>query len=359
MKTIQTVLLFFLLPVAISQGGSTKATLYIPEGQLLSKPVTVYVANTNITKESQPTLQLVSLGTSTKPDANGQYSSELLDAAPGQDWTEVVGGKNVQREGTMLIFSVKAEGVSWYKAAVRLNPKLSWNSEQTNQSPIVTALYSRSVYLGRIWPATLWTFIFVGALVAFIWVCSVRTKHRAIYLICGDDGYLSLWRTQLIAWTLAVGSLVFCYGLIRSEVPQIPETLVALMGMSVATGGLSSMAATSQWAALQRAGHKPKHNPAPPRLSDLISSYNPTFQEAELSVPKAQMVFWTGIMLALFIVKSLLIGGLWEVPWEMVALTGVSQAGYVSDKASKRHPAVESKPANSKTKEAGGSHGEP
>ena len=174
----------------------------------------------------------------------------------------------------------------------------------------------------------------------------MRTKHRAIYLICGDDGYLSLWRTQLVAWTLAVGSLVFCYGLIRSEVPHIPETLVALMGMSVVTGGLSSMAATSQWAARRRAGHKPKRNPGPPNLSDLISSYSPTFQEAELSVPKAQMVFWTGVILVLFIVKSLLIGGLWEVPWEMVALTGVSQAGYVSDKAAKRHPASESKDEN-------------
>ena len=344
MKTIQTMLLFFLLPVAASQGGSTKATLYIPEGQLLSKPVTVYVANTNITKESQPTLQLVSLGTSTQPDANGQYSSELLDAAPGQDWTEVVAGKNVQREGTMLIFSVKADDVSWYKAAVRLNPKLSWSIEQTNQSPIVTALYGRSVYLGRIWPAILWTILVVGALVALIWRCSVRKKNHAVYLICGDDGYLSLWRTQLVAGTLAVGSLVFCYGLIRSEVPHIPETLVALMGMSVVTGGLSSMAATKNWAARRRAGHELKHNPGPPRLSDLISSYSSAFHDVELSVPKAQMVFWTGIILVLFIVKSLLIGGLWEVPWEMVALTGVSQAGYVSDKAAKGQ-STQSKPA--------------
>ena len=139
MKTLQTMLLFLLLPVAASQGGSTntEGSLYIPEGQLLSEPITVYVANNNITKELQPTLQLVSLGTSTRPDGNGQYSSELLDAAPGQNWTEVVAGKDAPRAGTMLIFRVKANDVSWYKAAVRLNPKLSWSIEQTNQSPIM------------------------------------------------------------------------------------------------------------------------------------------------------------------------------------------------------------------------------
>lgn len=37
-------------------------------------------------------------------------------------------------------------------------------------------------------------------------------------------------------------------------------------------------------------------------------------------------------MLFLFIVKSILLGALWPVPWELVALTGMSQAGYIGDK---------------------------
>ena len=48
------------------------------------------------------------------------------------------------------------------------------------------------------------------------------------------------------------------------------------------------------------------------------------------------MVFWTGIILVLFVVKSLGSGELWSVPWEMVTLTGVSQLGYLSDKALQR-----------------------
>jgi hypothetical protein len=91
----------------------------------------------------------------------------------------------------------------------------------------------------------------------------------------------------------------------------------------------------------------------------ILCGYSPAFDTVELSVPKAQMVFWTGIILVLFIVKSLLIGGLWEVPWGMVALTGISQAGYVGDKATKRYPAPESKPANSKAETPGQGQNKP
>jgi hypothetical protein len=50
------------------------------------------------------------------------------------------------------------------------------------------------------------------------------------------------------------------------------------------------------------------------------------------SLARAQMVFWTGLLLVLFIAKSLLDGAIWAVPWQMVALMGISQAGYLSPK---------------------------
>jgi hypothetical protein len=348
MKTMQTLLLFFLLPLAALRGKDAKPALYIPEGQLLSQPVMVYVANTNLAADSEPMLLLTGLHAITQPTESEEMRWTPRVVAPGQDWTEVVAGKTIAREGTLLIFDLNAYQVPWFKAAIRLNPSLSWNPGSTNQNSTTPPLYGHSVYLGRISAAIFWTFIVVGTLVTLIWVWSVRKKQSAVYLISGEDGYLSLWRTQLVAWTLAVGSLVFCFGLIRLEVPHIPETLVALMGMSVATGGLSSMSARSLRRAQLRDGLMPKPNPESPHLSDLISSYSSAFHEVELSVPKAQMVFWTGIILVLFVAKSLLMGGLWEVPWEMVALTGVSQIGYVTDKAAKQHPA-HAKPAKDKT----------
>lgn len=143
---------------------------------------------------------------------------------------------------------------------------------------------------------------------------------------------------------------------------------MVLMGMSVATGSLSAIAdkskkptspstaapgtqAGSATSTEQAVGPDPSVAttsgqasaavPSPPqsdkpRLFHLIGSWNFDFQKVVLSVPKAQMVFWTGIILVLFLFKSWWSGELWEVPWELVTLTGVSQAGYVGDKALER-----------------------
>jgi hypothetical protein len=55
-------------------------------------------------------------------------------------------------------------------------------------------------------------------------------------------------------------------------------------------------------------------------------------QPPELSLAKAQMLFWTVLLLLLFITKSILDGEIWEVPWGLVALMGFSQAGYLAPK---------------------------
>ena len=38
------------------------------------------------------------------------------------------------------------------------------------------------------------------------------------------------------------------------------------------------------------------------------------------------------LLLLLFLSKSILEGGIWEVPWPLVALMGFSQAGYLAPK---------------------------
>jgi hypothetical protein len=93
MKTIQTMMLCFLLPLAALHGKDAKPALYIPEGQLLSQPVTVYVANTNLNEDSEPTLLLTGLHAITKPGESEQMRWPSRVVAPGQDWTEVVAAK--------------------------------------------------------------------------------------------------------------------------------------------------------------------------------------------------------------------------------------------------------------------------
>ena len=46
------------------------------------------------------------------------------------------------------------------------------------------------------------------------------------------------------------------------------------------------------------------------------------------------MLFWTILLLVLFVSKSVLDGAIWEVPWALVALMGFSQAGFVVPKFS-------------------------
>jgi hypothetical protein len=64
---------------------------------------------------------------------------------------------------------------------------------------------------------------------------------------------------------------------------------------------------------------------------DLIRLFTPG-RRPELSLSKAQMLFWTVLLLVLFLSKSILEGAIWEVPWPLVALMGFSQAGYLAPK---------------------------
>jgi len=70
----------------------------------------------------------------------------------------------------------------------------------------------------------------------------------------------------------------------------------------------------------------------PMRASDLITYYDKQSGRREVSVAKAQMIFWTVLTLVVFVAKSVTDGTLWPVPWQMVALMGMSQAGYVAPK---------------------------
>ena len=66
------------------------------------------------------------------------------------------------------------------------------------------------------------------------------------------------------------------------------------------------------------------------RRALLVLAFPPA--EGELSLSKAQMIFWTILLVILFVSKSVLDGAIWEVPWALVALMGFSQAGFLVPK---------------------------
>ncbi len=329
-----------------------------------------------------PILHLTGANLLTKPGSSeGTLTHPRV--APGQHRMIDLDGVPASAEGTLLMFDAQGLQIPWYKSSVRLLPDLEWTepAAEAGKPPVVRHLVAKSdIYIGSMLPgAVLWTVITVGVVVVALWRWSVTKSKKVsafkarpwLLLITGPDGYLSLWRAQLAVWTVAVGGVVLLFGLLRLHVPQIPETLVALMGMSLLTGTVSAAQAkqdAAQKQAKQDAAQKQaaaqnaadadadigaiadrqapaapaiKFNEGRPEWADLISVGGVMTKQGEqpqLSMPKAQMVFWTVIILTLFIVKSVLLGALWPVPWEMVALTGFSQAGYIGDKYIQSRP---------------------
>lgn len=227
------------------------------------------------------------------------------------------------------MFDLKDYPIPFYKGMMRVVPVLQWQEKRQGKITRHTLIGSHEVNIGNIVPAALWSLLIVGLLLAALAFVARQSGRQAVCLLSGPSGRLSLANTQVALWTVGIGTMVAGYGFLRFEVPDLPESLVALMGLSFATGGIShyrsSRPAANDTVALVA------ERPVRPRLYHLVSEINSDGAEV-LSLPRAQMVFWTVITLILFVVKSMLDGVLWQVPWEMVAFMGMSQLGYLGPK---------------------------
>lgn len=205
-----------------------------------------------------------------------------------------------------------------------------------------TVVGGRSVNTGN--SLTAW-FTSAAMMVAVLFAIWAFLRSRVGELVLGKDGRLSLWRLQIAVWTVTVGAVVYGHGLVQLNVPSIPESIVALLGLSLLTGGISYLgtdqkaqpphapAPGSAGAALLPAPPQPPAPvlavPAEPglwRLADLVSD------EGVPSNARAQMLPWTVLMVVLFVLKSVLNGVIWEAPWAMIALMGISQGSYLAPK---------------------------
>jgi len=359
MKTIVSPVfaaLLFALPAPMwsAPGTNETAQLYLPDGQLKSHLIRVYV-NRDITEGMKPELVLYASHSLTRTFPWENKPIPFFRLSRDHRWTQKLDDQPAEKRGTMLLFDLHKIQIPPYKAMIRVTPTLIW--KEGDETISVTG--ENEVYLANTLVAVVWSVVVIGLVGLFIfymsWEITAGSKRpmlaRIFAGLANPEGTLSMWRSQLFAWTVAIGAVVFGYGLIRLEVPEIPETLVALMGLSLVTGGLG---------ALEKPGQKSSPNSpttatdvppddappartipnAPPvapnslpmRLSDLISDFNKVTQQREVSVAKTQMVFWTVLTLGIFLTKSLADGTLWPVPWQMVALMGMSQAGYVAAK---------------------------
>lgn len=316
--------------------------LYMPDGQLSSHPIRVYVTP-DIPESFDTRLRLTGSHEVTEKHPKEDELIKPFVHVTKQNWVEIVSEQKVAQTGTLLLFDLRNYPIHPLKAMIRLTPTLYRKKSKNDTIWNPVAVGSKDIYLGKSTGVICYTLALVTVLLIFIIVISRTVKGKAVFLICGSNGKLSLSRTQMALWTLAIGVVIFGYGLFHREVPEIPDSLVALMGLSLATTGISYAQVSKLTDASETqpttTGSTPTTPPADApseatqplatkaRLGDLVADHL-----GKISIAKAQMIFWTGLMLVLFLTKSTIDGALREVPWQMVTLMGMSQAGYLGPK---------------------------
>jgi len=324
--TFLSVIMLCISPFALSSEESVQ--LFMADGQLKSHPIRVFITK-DITDSMSPKLMLKGSHAFSKKNSAEDSLIKPLLIARKQESEQMDNENKVTLTGTLLLFDLSHYPIPNYKTAMRLTPTLIWEEKGRH-----VAIGAHEIYLVNPIPAFVWPFVLVICLVFIILAMAKRGNVHAIQFICNKEGYLSLARAQVALWTVVIGGMITTYGLMRLDVPDIPLSLVALMGLSLATGGISysqsekkkgqaniTLNNTSDIAVV---AHKIG-------IADLVIVLNEE-GKAVLSLARAQMVFWTILTLFLFIVKSILDGNLWAVPWELVALMGLSQVGYLVPK---------------------------
>jgi hypothetical protein len=316
--------------VGVSHAAS--AELFMRDGQFPSHPVRVHAPGVKITRQMQAELCLLKLGAATAARAverqtpgparypcTGSHFGPTV-YAPDQTWQDPA--TNLTVSGTVLIFDLRKISIPIFKTGTRVLPVLTWR--ETSGAAPRRMLASGAVYLSNGLGAIMYTVLIFAVILVGLHAMSKGRYGGLRGLLCTADHRLSVSLTQMGLWTLAVGGTVLGFGLVRLEVPDIPDTLIMLMGLSVTTS------AVGYWQADRLSDKRGGKKAERPRLRDLIVMYTPGESDSDLA--KAQILFWTVITLALFVTKSALEGQLWAVPPELVALMGISQAGFLTRK---------------------------
>ncbi|OGU36170.1 MAG: hypothetical protein A2068_08070 [Ignavibacteria bacterium GWB2_35_6b] len=336
-KYFYTILFLFILVINSSaQNEEKKPVLKMSDGQLQSHPVKIFVADANITKEMKPTLELIGLK-KTKYDSTGKvthtkYIFDPKTVAVNQTVAYEVDGTQITYTGTIMLFDFKNLDIKFYESGLRVLPVLRWNPPQdsVNNGPAI-AVGEKEIYIGNPEGGRFYAILFIIIFFAFLILIKGKA-NRTLDLIRISETDMSLSLTQMLLWTLAVGGMVMAYGLMYLSVPDIPDTLIWLMGLSITASAaghyqnyfLNESESNLSVKVINRTAGKLKWFSG---LSSLVCIK--TGGVKRLSIAKAQQLFWTLATITLFVVKSSLEGKLWAVPEELVILMGLSQGSYL------------------------------
>jgi hypothetical protein len=330
--------------------------LYPPAAQLKSWDMRVF-ATRDITLADAPKLELRfghavlqdpadrAAAHGAAPASGGGCALDVADVARNQVYVggARVDGQDAQHVGTWLLFSLKRLGkpqdacaMEWWKPVSRAQPVLTWGDQATcADCKLAPPLF---VHVGSAVAAIAYSIAVLLLFIAAVWGllrwfgCDVV----GFFLV---RGRLSLSMVQMALWTCTVGFVVLYELFVALEAASIPESLIVLMGASLLTAGASSLIGRPLDGTAAVAAQDTGPRPIRQRIIELFTTEDQAADGTNLSFARLQMLFWTVMIIIMFIGKSLLQGALWEVPWTLVALMGISQAGYVAGKFGTQPPA--------------------
>jgi len=340
---------FFLLFVLLviyntSSAQESCGIIRMKDGQIKSHPIFVFVEGLNITKEMKPILCLVAVDQKTQKikrtdiECKGQFFVPF-DIADCQTINIEENDITKSIKGTTMLFDVNSIQVPFYYPGIRVVPIVYYdNVIDTNSTSKIDTyeaviIGNDEIYIGNSTGAAIWTLGIVIFVIIFFYVIIKKYGKSILDLIKINDGgsiRYSLSLTQMSLWTLAIGIMILLFGFMYLKVPDIPDTLIVLMGLSIITGSTGNFQnKLSQNKSLTNVNGKANGKPNEEKTSlyDLIAI---TTESGRCpSVAKAQHLFFTVIIIVLFVIKSIMDGELWPVPEELVVLMGISQGSHI------------------------------
>ncbi|MCX6249447.1 MAG: hypothetical protein NTX61_01725 [Bacteroidetes bacterium] len=190
--------------------------------------------------------------------------------------------------------------------------------------------YSRSYASSytNVWYVSPWALLGVLVLFGFIIGCFLYLSKKRDLIRCGDmESQFSLGLTQLCFWTLLISSSYFFICIINNELQPLSASTLILLGVSIVTTAGSKMITVRE--KIPISAYKPSQG----FFKDLLSD------EVGYSVHRSQFVLWTIIMGIYFIEQVVTRMKMPDFPETLLALMGISSAGYVGLKNFEYTPA--------------------
>jgi len=308
-------------------------TLFIPSGQLSNQMFKVFIPNIELSREMDPKLFL-------KMNSIEQSFSPVI-VSPDHIMVKKVEEEEIREVGTLMMFNINKLKSSKYYASIRVVPQVKWIEGTGSHAREISLVYDDYYFIGNNFGTFIWTTVIVASILLLITLLlyARKKKEQWLGLISDTNGQVSMALLQMFLWTIAVSYMVLAFGILRLNVPNIPNTLITLMLFAAATSTAGHIQTKVQ---LRKEGKlkselkldnvKPEAN-VTQKKEGFWAKFSTVFYADKYSeypsMAKVQVLIWTIITLVLFVYLSFKEGELWDVPNELVILMGISQATFL------------------------------